>query len=89
MLVKSLLRIRLPNYRRPVHVILRPLQVRHGRVFVVVPEGPRLARGLGRQERRDEGRVMSRLEEPSVRSRARRRRADGVEPDENRVVFEK
>ena len=32
---------------------------------------------------------MSRLEEPSVRSRARRRRADGVEPDENRVVFEK
>ena len=31
---------------------------------------------------------MSRLEEPLVLSQARRRRADGVEPDENRVVFE-
>ena len=89
MLVNSLLRLPVhlgPIYRRPVHVILLPEQVSHGTVYVVVPVGPRLSRGLGRQERRNKGCVMSRLEEPFVRSQARRRRADGVEPDENRIL---
>ena len=46
------------------------------------------ARGCGRQEGRDARRVRSRLEEPSVRTLARRGRADGVEADEYRVVLE-
>ena len=46
------------------------------------------ARGRGRQEGRDARRVRSRLEEPSVRTLARRGRADGVEADEYRVVLE-